>query len=222
DAPRLRLRGALRARGGGDDRRLLPGAGLLPRDLPAPGSRARRDRCVRLHPGVERVHPRGGRDDPRGPPYPAALADPVHRRHSRRRLGCSHGRLDPDRDPGRDLLPARAGTDGRRADGRGGEGVTVLESLALTVQLPGFAGPSYDDEVLALLHAGLGGGCLFGANTAHGSGALRALTRAGLDASPLAVIAVDEEGGDVSRLHAHDGSPVLGAAALGVVDDLDL
>ena len=36
------------------------------------------------------------------------------------------------------------------------------------------------------------------------------------------MIAVDEEGGDVTRLHALDGSPVLGPAALGAADDLDL
>jgi beta-N-acetylhexosaminidase len=36
------------------------------------------------------------------------------------------------------------------------------------------------------------------------------------------VVAVDEEGGDVTRLHAPTGSPVLGAAALGAADDLAL
>ncbi len=36
------------------------------------------------------------------------------------------------------------------------------------------------------------------------------------------MIAVDEEGGDVTRLHALDGSPVLGPAALGAADDLAL
>ncbi len=41
-------------------------------------------------------------------------------------------------------------------------------------------------------------------------------------ASPRAVVAIDEEGGDVTRLHARSGSPVLGPAALGAADDLDL
>ncbi len=36
------------------------------------------------------------------------------------------------------------------------------------------------------------------------------------------MIAIDEEGGDVTRLHARHGSPVLGAAALGAADDLAL
>ena len=51
---------------------------------------------------------------------------------------------------------------------------------------------------------------------------MRALTHTIRDAGPRAVIAVDEEGGDVTRLHARDGSPVLGAAALGAADDLGL
>ena len=50
----------------------------------------------------------------------------------------------------------------------------------------------------------------------------RALTDAVHAASPVALVAVDEEGGDVTRLHAAPGSPVLGAAALGAVDDLAL
>jgi beta-N-acetylhexosaminidase len=100
--------------------------------------------------------------------------------------------------------------------------VSDLETLALRVQLPGFPGTAFDGEVLDLVHAGLGGVCLFGSNTADGSERLIALTRAVHDADPRAVVSVDEEGGDVSRLHTHDGSPVLGAAALGAVDDLAL
>jgi beta-N-acetylhexosaminidase len=97
-----------------------------------------------------------------------------------------------------------------------------LEALALRVQLPGFVGTTYDDEVLDVLHAGLGGVCLFGHNTDDGSERLTGLTRSIRDAAPSAVIAVDEEGGDVSRLYGDRGSPVLGAAALGAVDDLAL
>jgi beta-N-acetylhexosaminidase len=36
------------------------------------------------------------------------------------------------------------------------------------------------------------------------------------------VMAIDEEGGDVTRLHATTGSPFLGAGALGAADDLEL
>ena len=50
---------------------------------------------------------------------------------------------------------------------------------------------------------------------------MRALTHTVRDAGPRAVIAIDEEAGDVTRLHARR-SPVPGAAALGAVDDVDL
>ena len=100
--------------------------------------------------------------------------------------------------------------------------MTDLDSLALRVQLPGFPGTTATDEVLDLLHEGLGGVCLFGSNTAAGSHALAELTAAVETARPNAVVAMDEEGGDVSRLHALEGSPVLGAAALGAADDLAL
>src|SRR5690606_4269549 len=39
------------------------------------------------------------------------------------------------------------------------------------------------------------------------------------DLAPSAVLAVDEEGGDVTRLHATSGSPYAGAAALGRYDE---
>lgn len=97
--------------------------------------------------------------------------------------------------------------------------MTALERLALAVQLPGFSGTTLAPDVAALLAEGLGGVCLFGANVGP---ALRELTTAIHAAGPGAIVAVDEEGGDVTRLHASSGSPVLGAAALGVVDDLDL
>ena len=45
-------------------------AGVLPDHLPAARARAGRHRCLRVHPGLERVHPRPGRDDPRGPDAP--------------------------------------------------------------------------------------------------------------------------------------------------------
>ena len=80
--------------------------------LPAARARPGRDRRVRLHPGLERVHPRRRRDDPRGEDDAAGVADHLHRRQPRHRLGRDHGRLDPDRDPGGDLLPARPGPDG--------------------------------------------------------------------------------------------------------------
>ncbi|QIG45394.1 glycoside hydrolase [Nocardioides anomalus] len=97
-----------------------------------------------------------------------------------------------------------------------------LESLALRVLLPAFPGATLAPDVRALLADGLGGVCLFGSNTADGPEAVAALTAAIRAVAPDAVVAVDEEGGDVTRLHGQDGSPVLGALALGHVDDLDL
>ena len=64
--------------------------------------------------------------------------------------------------------------------------------------------------------------CLFGSNTAGGASAVSALTAAVRGLAPRAVVVVDEEGGDVTRLHALTGSPVLGPAALGAADDLAL
>ena len=95
-------------------------------------------------------------------------------------------------------------------------------ALALQVLLPGFEGTHLPDDYRALLEQGLGGVCYFGSNTADGPAALAALSRAIREANPSAVVAVDEEGGDVSRLHTREPSPVLGAAALGAADDLAL
>ncbi|HET6939716.1 MAG TPA: glycoside hydrolase family 3 N-terminal domain-containing protein [Nocardioides sp.] len=97
-----------------------------------------------------------------------------------------------------------------------------LESSALRVLLPSFSGTTVPDGALRLLEEGLGGLCLFGSNTADGPDALTAYTEHVRSVSPGAVIAVDEEGGDVTRLHVPDGSPVLGPLALGAADDLSL
>jgi beta-N-acetylhexosaminidase len=99
---------------------------------------------------------------------------------------------------------------------------TDVRTLALQVLLPGFAGTTLPDDYRVLLEQGLGGICYFGSNTADGSQALAALSAAITRANPHAVIAMDEEGGDVSRLHTREPSPVLGAAALGAVDDVAL
>jgi beta-N-acetylhexosaminidase len=97
-----------------------------------------------------------------------------------------------------------------------------LDQLALRVLLPGFTGTTLAPRVVELLEAGLGGICIFGSNTAGGPDVTASFTSAVRQANPDAVVAVDEEGGDVTRLHALTGSPVLGAAALGAADDLEL
>ena len=95
--------------------------------------------------------------------------------------------------------------------------MTSLERLALAVQMPSFRGPSLPDAWRGLLAEGLGGVCLFGSNLPFGP--LVASIRA---VAPDVVVATDEEGGEVTRLHCREGSPVLGHAALGIVDDPSL
>jgi beta-N-acetylhexosaminidase len=97
-----------------------------------------------------------------------------------------------------------------------------IESLALGVLLPSFRGPALPPDWAGLLEDGLGGICLFGSNLTGSLADVRALTDAVRRARPDALVAVDEEGGDVTRLHARTGSPVLGAAQLGAIDDVEL
>lgn len=94
-------------------------------------------------------------------------------------------------------------------------------SPVLPTLLPGFVGTTLPGWLEARLRAGLGGVCLFGPNI-EASAQLRSLTAAITAANPAAVIAVDEEGGDVTRLFADLGSPSPGNAVLGRLDDLDL
>ncbi|HET6671824.1 MAG TPA: glycoside hydrolase family 3 N-terminal domain-containing protein [Agromyces sp.] len=91
----------------------------------------------------------------------------------------------------------------------------------LTTLLPGFAGTDAPDWLLARLEAGLGGVCIFGGNIT-GAEQLRRLNLALRSAGPLAVVAIDEEGGDVTRLFYDRGAPYPGAALLGRVDDVEL
>lgn len=100
--------------------------------------------------------------------------------------------------------------------------MTSLDVLALRVLLGAFAGPTLPQEYDDLLAAGLGGVCLFGSNATAGTEALADLCAQVRRVSPRAVVAVDEEGGDVTRLHATGLSPVPGPAVLGAVDDLSL
>jgi beta-N-acetylhexosaminidase len=89
----------------------------------------------------------------------------------------------------------------------------------LATLLPGFAGTSLPVWLRDRLRAGLGGVCLFAQNISS-PGQLRSLTDAILAANPYAIIAIDEEGGDVTRLFAATGAPFPGNAVLGRLDDL--
>lgn len=90
----------------------------------------------------------------------------------------------------------------------------------LPTLLPGFLGTTLPPWLADRLRSGLGGVCLFGPNI-ESLPQLRALTDAIQAANPRAVIAVDEEGGDVTRLFADVGSPSPGNAVLGRLDDLE-
>lgn len=103
---------------------------------------------------------------------------------------------------------------------RGGAGEGLRRDI-LTTLLPGFAGPAAPEWLLSLLGEGLGGVCLFGTNveTAAQLAGLAAELRT---ANLAAVIAIDEEGGDVTRLFFDRGAPYPGNAVLGRIDDLEL
>jgi beta-N-acetylhexosaminidase len=90
----------------------------------------------------------------------------------------------------------------------------------LTTLLPGFAGAVLPMWLRDRLRAGLGGVCLFADNISSPE-QLPALTDAIMSANPNAIIAIDEEGGDVTRLFAASGAPFPGNAVLGRLDDVD-
>jgi beta-N-acetylhexosaminidase len=104
--------------------------------------------------------------------------------------------------------PARAGDPG-------------LRRLADAILIPPFRGQAAPGWVLAALRAGLGGVTVFGPNIA-GPAQLAVLTGRLRSAAAEPLIAIDEEGGDVTRIGHLVGSRYPGNAALGAVDDVAL
>jgi beta-N-acetylhexosaminidase len=118
----------------------------------------------------------------------------------------------------------------------------ALAQLADAVLIPPFAGHEAPPWILDQLGDGLAGVTLFGLNvgsTAQLAALTATLRSAGLAAAGLAaagaghgvgagagavlpVIAIDEEGGDVTRIAHQGGSPYPGNAALGAIDDVAL
>ncbi|MFC6356960.1 beta-N-acetylhexosaminidase [Luethyella okanaganae] len=94
-----------------------------------------------------------------------------------------------------------------------------LRRTIATTLLPGFFGTTLPDWLAERLRNGLGGVCVFGQNIVS-IAQLRELTDAIRSANPRAVVAIDEEGGDVTRLYYDSGSLYPGAAVLGRSDDL--
>ena len=84
-----------------------------------------------------------------------------------------------------------------------------LRRLALRTLLAAFAGQTAPDWALRLLSEGLAGHTLFGFNIAEPA-QVAALTAALRAARPDVLIAIDEEGGDVTRLAHRTGSPYPG------------
>jgi beta-N-acetylhexosaminidase len=96
-----------------------------------------------------------------------------------------------------------------------------LERLAAGTLLAGFEGTSVPESLRPWLELGLGGVCLFARNV-ESREQLASLTGELQAARPGIVISIDEEGGDVTRLEAREGSSYPGNWALGVVDDPEL
>jgi beta-N-acetylhexosaminidase len=96
-----------------------------------------------------------------------------------------------------------------------------LRRLALRTLLAAFPGQTAPDWATRLIADGLAGFTLFGYNIVSQQ-QLAALTAQLHAARPGVLLAIDEEGGDVTRLAHHEGSPYPGNAALGAVDDIDL
>jgi beta-N-acetylhexosaminidase len=99
--------------------------------------------------------------------------------------------------------------------------VSELDRLAAGCLLAGFEGTTVPDWLRRWLDCGLGGVVLFAWNVESREqvAELTAELRAERDGL---VVAIDEEGGDVTRLEAERGSSYPGNWALGAVDDVEL
>lgn len=100
-------------------------------------------------------------------------------------------------------------------------GTDTLTRDALTVLQPGFPGTTAPDWLLRRLGEGLASVGLFGRNIASPD-QLAALTAQLRCERDDVLVAIDEEGGDVTRLEARTGSSFPGNHALGAVDDVEL
>ncbi|MFC5169259.1 glycoside hydrolase family 3 protein [Streptomyces mutomycini] len=92
---------------------------------------------------------------------------------------------------------------------------------ALAVLQPGFTGTSAPDWLLRRVGEGLASVGLFGRNI-HSPEQLAGLTARLRAERDDVLVAIDEEGGDVTRLEVRNGSSFPGNLALGAVDDVDL
>ncbi|WP_410813184.1 glycoside hydrolase family 3 protein [Micromonospora sp. 067-2] len=96
-----------------------------------------------------------------------------------------------------------------------------LRRLALGTLLAAYPGPVPPDWAVDLVADGLAGHTLFGTNV-HDPAQVAASTAALRAGRADVLIAIDEEGGDVTRLAHATGSPYPGNAALGAIGDVPL
>ncbi len=96
-----------------------------------------------------------------------------------------------------------------------------LPRLINSVILPGFVGTTAPPWLVGALDNGLAGVVYFSHNIeADAPGQVASLSAAIRAANPDAVIGVDEEGGNVTRLQSRDGSGIPGAAVLGALNEV--
>ena len=95
--------------------------------------------------------------------------------------------------------------------------MSLTADVAATLQ-PGFPGTDVPGWLVRAHAEGLVSVCLYGDNVA-GPGGLAGLCAVLHERLPGALLAVDEEGGDVTRLHYPAGSTAVGNAVLGRLDD---
>ena len=116
-------------------------------------------------------------------------------------------------DPGGTGEPGGAGPRDASA------GRSALERLALRCAWPGFAGGALPGWVARAMDDGMPGVVLYGANATSPT-SMADLGREIARRWPHALVAVDEEGGDVTRLEYLTGSSWPGNLALGHLDDV--
>jgi beta-N-acetylhexosaminidase len=97
----------------------------------------------------------------------------------------------------------------------------ALRRLVVGTLMPGFVGTTLAPWVAREYAAGLAAVCLYGANVTHPE-QLSSLCAELRSVAPDLLVSVDEEGGDVTRLHYPTGSNEPGNAVLGRLDDTAL
>lgn len=111
-------------------------------------------------------------------------------------------------------------TGSRRSPAMQRKGSADLRRDILATLMPGFAGLTMPAWVADSFAEGLISVCVYGENV-RDAAQLRALGAQVRNACPEALIAIDEEGGEVTRLHYLEGSPYPGAAVMGRIDDIE-